>query len=120
MYIAGQDQGMPLVVSPVWNFHKTPLTCVGPPAGYTPVRAASALKVAAPVSGVVPPVAWVVAVVDCVVEGDVVLVVLDWNNENEQPVSNIVKEKRAASDRTNKTGLVDFTADRYLLFLFGD
>ena len=102
-----------MVVSPVWNFQRTPLTCVGPPLGYTPVRSAFALNVAAPVSGVVPPVAWVVEVVDCVVDGDVVAVVLDGNSE--QPVSNIPRETTATTDRTRKRALVDFTADRYLL-----
>ena len=101
-------------MSPVWNFHSTPLACVGPPLGYTPVRSAFALKVAAPASGgPLVPVGWVVTVVDCVVDGDVDVVVLVWKRE--QPVRSIVSESRAMIDRTSNVALVDFTANQYLL-----
>jgi hypothetical protein len=69
---------------------------------------------AAPVSGgPLVPGAWVVAVVDCVVDGAVTVVVLDWKRE--QPVRNIVRASNAMIDRTSSVALVDFTADRYLL-----
>jgi hypothetical protein len=62
---------------------------------------------------VLVPVVWVVGVVDCVVEGELAVVVLVSNSEH--PGRARVAVSTTAIDRTKRTLLVDFTTDRYLL-----
>jgi hypothetical protein len=76
-----------------------------------------ALNVAAPVSGDVPVLAWVVDVVAWVVDVEVEDVV-DVNKE--QPVTSSARQSAATSARTSNACLFDFTVDRYLLFAFPD